>query len=294
MRLLKLIPLPLALLLVLGACGSDDAAPASGELTIVTTTSIWADVVEELTGDAATVITLIPNGADPHEYSPGSRDASTLAEADLIIANGLGLEESLDDLLDAVQDEGATVLRLAEHVDTIGDDPHIWMDPARVADAVAAIGAALEQAAPGEWEDMASAYLSKLDEADDEIQRLLSDLPAERRAMLTNHEALAYFADRYEFEIVGVIIPGGSTLAEPSSADLGALVELMRSRDMKVIFGETSEPDTLAQSLAAEIGPGATVVELHTEALDGPDSGADSLVSMLITNAELISRALSE
>ena len=294
MRLLKLIPLPLALLLVLGACGSDDSAPASDELTVVTTTSIWADVVGELTGDAATVITLIPNGADPHEYAPGSRDASTLAAADLIVANGLGLEESLDDLLDAVEDEGATVLRLAEHVDTIGDDPHIWMDPARVADAAAAISAALEQAAPGDWEERASAYLSKLDEADDEIQQLLSDLPSERRAMLTNHEALEYFADRYEFEIVGVIIPGGSTLAEPSSADLGALVELMRSRDMKVIFGETSEPDTLAQSLAAEIGPDATVVELHTEALGGPDSGADSLVSMLITNAELISTALSE
>ena len=291
---MKLRPLAVLLAFVIALSACDNGSASDGdELVVVSTTSIWSDVVANVVGDDANVITLIANGADPHEYSPGSQDAATLAGADLIVANGLGLEESLDDLLEAVEAEGGNVLRIADHVETVDQDPHVWMDPLRVADAVDAIAAALEATRPGAWTERAAQYVSQLEQAHEDIESLIEEIPSAQRVMLTNHEALTYYADRYEIEIVGVIIPGGSTLAEPSSADLGELVELMQTRDIKVIFGETSEPDTLAQSLAAELGPDAEVVELHTEALGEPGSDADSLIKMLVTNAQLISAALT-
>ena len=110
--------------------------------------------------------------------------------------------------------------------------------------------------------------------------------------MVTNHEAFGYFADRYGFEIIGVVIPGGSTLAEPSSAELADLVEVMEQSGTGAIFAETTQPTTLAEAVAAELGGEVEVVELFTESLGGPGSGADTLQEMLVTNAGRISEAL--
>jgi zinc/manganese transport system substrate-binding protein len=110
--------------------------------------------------------------------------------------------------------------------------------------------------------------------------------------MVTNHEAFGYFAARYGFEVIGVVIPGGSTLAEPSSAELAALVEIMESESVRVIFAETSQPTALAEAVAAELGGDVDVVELFTESLGPPGSGAETLSKMLLTNAERISAAL--
>jgi len=110
--------------------------------------------------------------------------------------------------------------------------------------------------------------------------------------MVTNHEAFGYFADRYGFEIIGVVIPGGSTLAEPSSADLGDLVEVMEQSGTGAIFAETTQPTSLAEAVAAELGGEVEVVELFTESLGRPGSGAETLQEMLVTNAGRISEAL--
>jgi zinc/manganese transport system substrate-binding protein len=110
--------------------------------------------------------------------------------------------------------------------------------------------------------------------------------------MVTNHEAFGYFADRYGFEILGVVIPGGSTLAQPSSAELAGLVEVMEQSGTRAIFAETTEPTTLADAVAAELGDDVEVVELFTESLGGPGSGAETLAAMLLTNAGRISEAL--
>ena len=110
--------------------------------------------------------------------------------------------------------------------------------------------------------------------------------------MVTNHEAFGYFAARYGFETIGVVIPGGSTLAEPSSAELADLVEIMEQSGTNVIFAETTQPTTLAEAVAAELGDDVEVVELFTESLGGPGSGAETLSEMLLTNAGRISEAL--
>ena len=124
------------------------------------------------------------------------------------------------------------------------------------------------------------------------IEEVLGAIEPEKRKLVTNHEALGYFARRYEFETIGVVIPGGTTLADPSSAELAALVEEMQEEGVNVVFAETSSPTQLAEAVAAELGAQASVVELYTESLGEPGSDADSLIGMLETNASLISEAL--
>jgi zinc/manganese transport system substrate-binding protein len=110
--------------------------------------------------------------------------------------------------------------------------------------------------------------------------------------MVTNHEAFGYFAAHYGFLVLGVVIPGGSTLAEPSSAHVAELVGIMERTGARVVFAETSRPTALAEAVAAELGEEVEVVELFTESLGGPGSGAESLPEMLVTNAERIAAAL--
>jgi zinc/manganese transport system substrate-binding protein len=117
-------------------------------------------------------------------------------------------------------------------------------------------------------------------------------LPEQSRKIVTNHEAFGYFAQRYGFEVVGVVIPGGSTLAEPSSAELAELVDVMRQEDVRVIFGETSSPSNLADAVAAELGEEVTVIELFTESLGPSGSEAETLSEMLLVNTQRIVAAL--
>ena len=286
----------LCLTVALGACTD----PTSGEdvdVLVVATTSILGDIVAGVVGDEGDVEVLIPIGVDAHDFSPSSQQASILARADLVVANGLGLEAGLEDVLASVANDGVRVLEVAPLVEPIefrdgGSDPHFWMDPARVGDAALAVASALDDHHPGGWRDRADSYAAGMAATDREIEEVLSPVPEERREMVTNHEALGYFADRYGFEIIGVVIPGGSTLAEPSSAELADLVEVMEQSGTGTIFAETTQPTSLAEAVAAELGDEVEVVELFTESLGGPGSGAETLREMLMTNAGRISDAL--
>ena len=119
-----------------------------------------------------------------------------------------------------------------------------------------------------------------------------SPIPPERRKLVTNHDALGYFADRYDYEVVATVIPGGSTLGEPSAADLSALVELIAEEGIPAIFAETTAPAALAEAVAAELGEGVEVRTLYTGSLGAPGSGADTYVGMMRTNAATIADAL--
>ena len=110
---------------------------------------------------------------------------------------------------------------------------------------------------------------------------------------MTNHDSLGYFAQRYQLEVMGAVVPGGTTLAEPSSAALASLVELMQIEDIRVIFSENTEPAAVAEAVAAEVGPNVSVVELFTGSLGGPGSGAETLIDLLLTNAMRIAGALA-
>jgi zinc/manganese transport system substrate-binding protein len=274
----------------------------------VATTSIVGDIVAGVAGDDARVEVLIPIGVDAHDFQPSAQQAQMIAEADLVVANGLGLEEGLVDVLEAAAADGTRVIELAPLVDPLpfsmpedheddpeheSLDPHFWMDPIRVGIAANALADELTAIDPdGGWRERAGEYATEFEVTDQAVRELVEQVPSDARLLVTNHEALGYFAHRYGFEVIGVVIPGGSTLAEPSSAEMAELVETMQREDLRVIFAETSQPTTLAESIADELGEDVQVVELFTETLGPSGSGGETLASMLLSNAELISGAL--
>lgn len=307
--------------LLLGtACGGGNGQPSS-EVSVVATTSVLGDVVANLVGDDARVEVIMPVGADPHDFEPSAQQAELLRQADLVVVNGLGLEEGLVDLIEAAEQEGANILELAplldplpfaghaedEHQEEAGEseadeehgqgDPHFWQDPVRMAQAVEIIASRLAELethlAPTEWNQRAAAYGTEILVAHATNEALLAAIPADQRKLVTNHEAFGYFADRYGFEIIGVVIPGGSTLGEPSAQDLAHLVEEMRHEGVRAIFAENTNPAALAEAVAAELGEAVTVVELYSDSLAEPGSPADTYIGLIEENARLVAEALT-
>ncbi len=278
---------------------------------MIATTSIWADITSDvLCGEP--VAALVPVGADPHTFEPSLRDRELIEAADVIVANGSGLEESLVDLLDTAMADDAHLVEITTHVDIIpleddhdddgqthddGEadddghghgldaDPHVWQDPTRVAGALDVIASAGTAIGLPDCSDDVEAELMALDA---EIAGLLADVPLSQRVMVTSHDSLAYFADRYDLEIVGTVIPSTSTLAATNAADLSALADLIDERGVRVIFTEQLESTADADALAARLG--VEVVPLVTDALTADTA---SYTEMMRTNATLIAEALA-
>jgi ABC-type Zn uptake system ZnuABC Zn-binding protein ZnuA len=178
-----------------------------------------------------------------------------------------------------------------EH-DHDGDDPHVWFDPTRVAEALPALGDALVAAGldRDSVDECLAAAIAELEAVDAEVAELLTAVPIERRRLVTNHEALGYFADRYDFEIIGTVIPGGSTLGEVSPADLVELQEAITEAAVPAVFAEIGLTDDDITALADRLG--VEVVSLHTESLGEPGTGAESYAGVMRSNATAIAGAL--
>ena len=300
--------------LALSGCG-DDGAPSGARPSIVVSTSILGDVVSNLVGDEADVEVLMAPNVDPHDFAPSARQAASLREADVVVVNGAGFEAGLVDVIDGAEADGATVIEAIAGVELLelgedddhdhddGDDhdhgdehdPHFFTDPARMAQAVRALGDRLADEVPqldtGSVRQRVRAYAAELESLDREVEDLLAVVPDERRILVTNHDVFAYFADRYGFEVLGTVIPGTTTLAEPSAADLSALADAIAAAGVPAIFAEASAPNRLAEALAGE-GADVEVVGLYTESLGAAGSDADTYVAMVRTNAERIAAAL--
>jgi zinc/manganese transport system substrate-binding protein len=308
----RTIALTAALLLALplAACGSDDA-DAGGRPTVVVTTTILGDVVEHLVGDGADVEVLMPRGADPHDVQLSARQAADVREADALVTNGAGFEAGFADALAAATADGVPTHAAIDDVATLvlgedahahehagedeehGDseevDPHFFTDPDRTADAAEGIAAFLEAEVPGLATD--DGYVAELRALADEVEATLAPIPEADRVLVTNHEVFGYFADRYGFEVVGAVVPGGGTGAEPDAAALDELATVIRDEGVPAIFADTSAPQDLADALAAEVGD-VEVVALFTESLGEPGSGGATYEEMVRTNAERIAGAL--
>jgi zinc/manganese transport system substrate-binding protein len=292
MRLVLSIGLATTLPLA-AACGGDDQDADAGP-TVVVTSTILGDIASELVGDAADVEVLLPIGADPHEFAPSTRQAEAMAEAELLVVNGGGFEAGLADAVEQAEESGTPVFTATDHTELLDGDPHIWTDPTRMVPVVdgladALVAAGLDEAAIRE---RAAGYTDALVEVDGEIDTLLAPIPPERRVLVTNHEVLAYFADRYGFEVVGTVIPAITTGAEPSAADLEDLAVVIDEQGVPAIFAETSSPTRLAEALADASGDDVEVVTLFTESLGEPGSGAETYLDLLRTNASLVEGAL--
>lgn len=290
----KFLRIGLVVLLVT-ACSGGTPTTADG-ISIVATTSIVADVVSEVAGGGVTVTTLIPAGVDPHDAQISQTQAVELREADLVVGIGLGLEEGLADVLEDAQGDGVVVVELGtlvevRYFDDGTPDPHLWLDPYLMATIVDQLPALFAETVPDhDWNTGASRYAGQLRETGDVMGQLLADV--EQRQLITGHAELGYFADRFDFEVAGVLIPGGSTTAAPSSAQLAALVGLMEREGIRSIFSDVSESDDLAQSIAGEFAGSVSVVDLHVGSVGGPGSSAETLIDLLLFDANAISAAL--
>ena len=198
--------------------------------TIVVTTSILGDIVTHVVGDQAAISVIMPLGADPHDFAPSARQATDMEQADLLVVNGAGFEAGMEDLIDNVADAGTLIFTAADEVEllTIGDgdtpDPHIWTDPDRMSDLVEPLVEAIltadivaDEAALRASGD---AYADELVRLGDDIDVALASIPAADRVLVTNHEVFGYFADRFDFDVIGAVIPSLNTSAEPSAADI--------------------------------------------------------------------------
>ncbi|MEO6318218.1 MAG: metal ABC transporter substrate-binding protein [Acidimicrobiales bacterium] len=291
---MRIVLVAAGLALVAG-CGNPDRGGAGDRPSVVVTTNIVGDVVRSLVGDDAAVEVLMPPSADPHDFAPSAQQAAAMREADVLVVNGLGFEEGLLDAIGSATDDGVAVVTATDAIEPLDDDPHLFTDPARMRDAAELIADELVAQIPeldtDAFQSRVDAYLAELDALDAEVEELLAGIPAERRVLVTNHEVFGYFADRYDFEVLGAVIPGGSTLAEPSAADLADLLTSIDEREVPAIFADTSSPARLADALAAE-GSDVDVVELFSESLGEEGSGGDTYLDMVRTNAERIAAAL--
>lgn len=282
-------------------------------LRVVATTSIIGDVVGQVGGEAIELTTLMEPGEDPHSYEPSTADLTRVADADVIFINGWDLEEGLvDDLANIAGDApltpiSANITPLAfgaheEEADGGSEeeaqgheaaDPHVWLDPQLVMQWVQNVEMVLSSLDPERtqvYEANAAAYEEELAALDARMEEALGQIPPERRKLVTNHDSLAYFARRFNFEVVGTVIPGASTVSEPSAQALAALVERMREEEVCTIFAETTANARLAETVAAELEgcEEVQVLSLYTGALGEPGSGADSYVGMMEGNLEVI------
>ena len=379
--------------LVLTTCSGGGAAEP--KLLVVTTNNIVADWVRNIGGEDVEVFSLLPVGADPHTYQPGARDVTQIADADLVLSIGLGLEGAwLEELVHNAARDPSTVVELGEGIDPIefaathaeevefleelshvvheveegeltpqeglaeieeliesmeameeGDhhgeeeeelpamvmelihqveegmldpedaleeiehfteegeeeheghghgleDPHFWFDPIRVQSAVNEVAGRLGTLDP----DRASDYLANADAFNRELADLdawtmsqVSEVPQERRLLVTSHDSFGYFAIRYGFEVVGVVL-STTTDVEPSPSDLAELAHEVEENEVPAIFGETTVTERLALAVAEESG--ADLVRLYSGSLGGPGSDADTYISMVRTNVERIVAAL--
>jgi ABC-type Zn uptake system ZnuABC Zn-binding protein ZnuA len=279
------------------ACSLGASPPAvDAKLRIVATTTVFADIVRNVAGDRATVISIIPAGAGPEDYEPKPDDARKLADADLIVSNGVGLDDFLDQLIEAAGEGGATRLVLGEGIPTITVDgepnPHFWLDPNLVATHyVPAISAALtklDQSDAATFTTNASAYVAQVQAMDSANKAKIETIPVANRKLVTFHDAFPYFAAHYGFDVVGVIL--ANVGQEPTASELAALVETVRAAHVKAVFSEAQFSPELAKTLAEEAGITTVVTTLYNDTVGPPPT--DTYLRLMEWNVDEIVKAL--
>lgn len=284
-------------LVVLAACGSaGSSSPASpATLRVVATTTVFADIIRNVGGDRVSVVSIIPPGVGPEDYEPKPDDARKLTDAQLVVSNGLGLDDFLVRLISSAGDERPRLV-LGDGIPTITVDgkvnPHVWLDPTVVKQYyVPAIAARLSELDPdgrATYEANAAAYGTQLDALDEELTALIDQIPAANRKLVTFHDGFPYFARHFGFELVGVILENVGQ--DPSAADLAALVDEVRAAQVRAVFSEAQFSPKLSETLADEAGISQVVTNLYNDALG--DAPADSYVGLMRWNVDQIVPAL--
>lgn len=306
-RLFRLMIIVAAFAIATG-CGGSASNADNGQLNVVATTGQIGDAVADIGGDAVNLTTLLGPGIDPHLYIPTEGDVEAFSEADAIFYNGLNLEAQMTRVLDQLASRGTTVVAVGETVpegELLDDaeasyaDPHVWNDPAKWSTGIEAIRDALIELDPeneAAYIANAEVYLNEVAETDAFVREQYARIPADRRVLITAHDAFGYLGDAYGLEVLG--LQGLSTESEASTADVRELADLIAEREIPAIFVETSVSPQTVESLQAAVRDRGFNVEiggeLFSDALGEEGSGAETYVGMLRHNAQTIADALAE
>lgn len=289
------------------ACTSTDDRPR-----VVVTTNVLGDITREIVGDEADVTVLMKPNADPHSFGLSAVQAAELERAELVVFNGLGLEENVLRHVDAAQESGVATFEAAAAVDPLTfhthadggpedeagqPDPHFWTDPDRVRKAVGLIADEVVEHVDGVDEkavrDNAARYDGQLTELTAWMTKSFDRIPEDGRALVTNHHVFGYLADRFGFRVIGAVIPSGTTLASPSSSDLRSLTRAMEDAGVRTVFADSSQPKRLAEVLRTELDGRVEVVELYSESLTAKGEGADTYLRMMRANTTAMTDGLT-
>jgi zinc/manganese transport system substrate-binding protein len=277
-------------LLVVNGAGFEEGMLAVIDSVADTGTPVFAfaDVVPLLTG--------VEHGHDEHgdethaEETHGDETHAEETHGDETHAEETHAEETHGDETHAEETHGDET-----HGEENGFDPHLWTDPARIAAAVSELSgvlAALDGIDTAALAEQTADYVAALETLDAEIEAMLDGIPGERRVLVTNHEVFGYFADRYDFDVIGAVVPSLTTNAETSARELEQLAALIAAQDVPAIFAETTQSAELAEALAAEAGGDVAIVELFAESLGPEGSGAETYIGMMRTNAQRLADTL--
>ena len=310
--LLKLLFL---IVLLVSACGT----PADGNQTleegktrVVVTTTFIGDVANNIAGDKVDIFVLLTAGQNPHSYQPAPMDMVAVSEADLILVNGFGLEDFLEDLLSGT-DTQADVIVVSEGISplimggnfedddhgsedsidaVLGQDPHVWFDPNNILIWTENITKALAEEDPENnayYQENFNAYQGQLLELDAWIREQIEIIPEDQRELVTDHSTLGYFAQEYGMIQIGAVIPALTTEAETSGMELAELIDTIRDHQTKAIFVGVDFDPNLAQRVADETG--VNLVPLYFGSLsDGELAG--TYLSFMRYNVSAIVEAL--
>lgn len=299
--------LALVMLVFMNSCTPPGQATDS-RLRVVAVESFLADITRNVSGDRVNVESLIPIEVDPHAFEPTPQDVVKVADCRILIINGSGLETWLNIILQNAggnyelveaskgltprtpRPEEMALLDPAE----AANDPHFWLNPDNVIRYVENIRDGLILVDPGGkdiYTANAQSYSQRLADLDSWIKSQVAQIPPERRLLVTNHESLGYFADRYGFQVIGTIFPGTSSEASPSALDLARLIDKITSTHAPAIFLEVGTNPQLASQISQETG--IKIVEnLYVHSLSGPDGPTPDYITMMKYNTTIIVEAL--
>ena len=285
-------------LTVLASCSSSNDSTSTNESTtstsidsavaelpvIAVTYSVLGDIVSQLVGDNATVSVVIPDGQDPHEFQPSAKDIETINNAAFVVSNGLEFEEGLEEVLENIADSGGNIFMIGDHITVRkiedgdehsdehddenegdhhhgGGDPHLWLSPATMLEMLPALTTALSEATGADLSAEATDLTTKLQVLDGEVESIIKSL--DECKLVSGHDEMGYFADRYGCEVIGAIIPSFTTTSEATAGELAELKKLVEQNKVPAIFtGLGVSPDT-ANQLVKELGIEAVTLSTH-------------------------------
>ena len=306
-----------ALALVVAACGSDDSsssaeagdgasASVSG-LQVVTTVAPITSIAANVIGDCAEIVGIVPEGTNSHTFEPPPSAAEVMTTADIVFINGLVLEEPTKELALANVSDGVEVIELGDR--TIEPDqykydfsfpedggkpnPHLWTDPTLVkvyAEIIREEMVALDPSCADQYEANFTAFEELVDEFDAAITSAFSTIPEEQRKLVTYHDAYAYFADTYGWNVIGAVQP--ADFGEPTPAEVADLIDQIRAEDVTAVFGSEVFPSPVLEQIANETG--ATYVDdLRDDDLPGePGDPEHSWLGLMKFNFVTMTEAL--